>query len=63
MNHCTLPLTHPARAYVPSHQQTTERLAETFRQYYPIRVSPVHRVGDDYDAVQRDEFLRKGEYK
>lgn len=43
MNHCPLPLTHPARAYVPSHQQTPEKLAETFRQYEQIRVSPIKK--------------------
>jgi len=36
-----LPLTDKRFAYVPSYQQTPERLAETFRRFEPIRVCPI----------------------
>lgn len=38
-----IPITHKARAYLPSHMQTTERLAETFRRHEPIRVCPIKK--------------------
>lgn len=36
-----LPLTHPARAYVPAIDTTAERLAEIFEQHAPILVCPI----------------------
>jgi len=39
----TLPITNPAFSYVPSHQQTPERLAETFRRHAPILVCPINQ--------------------
>ena len=39
--HCRLPLTDKRFAYVPSHLQTPERLAETFSRFEPIRVCPI----------------------
>ena len=38
-----LPLTNPAFSYVPSHMQTPEKLAETFRRFEPIRVCPIEQ--------------------
>lgn len=43
---CALPLTNGARAYLPSHLQTPDRLAETFRQHAPIRVSDIKPKGE-----------------
>lgn len=40
-----LPLTDNRFAYVPSHMQTPELLAETFRRHEPILVCPID--GDD----------------
>lgn len=36
-----LPLTDKRFAYTPSHMQTPEKLAETFRRHEPIRVCPI----------------------
>lgn len=36
-----LPLTDKRFGYTPSHMQTPEHLAETFRRHEPIRVCPI----------------------
>jgi len=59
----TIPITHMAREYVPSHMQTSARLTETFRRHEPIRVCPIHpqhAYGDDYDRVQSEDWLDRG---
>ena len=59
---CPLPFTDMRRPYVPAHMQTVDRLAETFRQYAPIHVSPAY--GDDYDLVERTAHLdMAGEFR
>lgn len=39
--YCKLPLTDPRFSYTPSHMQTPEKLAETFRRFEPIRVCAI----------------------
>lgn len=54
-DYCKLPLTDPRFSYTPSHMQTPEKLAETFRRHEPIRVSQAY--GDDYDLTERTAHL------
>lgn len=58
--YCKLPLTDPRFSYTPSHMQTPEKLAETFRRHEPIRVSPIR---DDYENVQSFDWLEPGGFK
>lgn len=57
---CPLPITDQRRPYVPSHMQTPDRLAETFRQFAPIHVSSIR---DDYENTQADDWLEIGGFK
>jgi hypothetical protein len=56
-NYCPLPITDRRRAYVSSHNTTPEYLAEVFRRHQPILVSAIGQYGDDYDDVQKDDWL------
>lgn len=56
--YCPLPITDKRRAWVSSDHTD---VAETFRQFETIHVSPVY--GDDYDRVQREDWLEIGNFK
>jgi hypothetical protein len=61
-SYCLIPGHHPAFSWVPSDHTN---VAETFRRarehYFPINP---HRVGDDYDHVERTAYLDSpGDFK
>lgn len=59
-----LPLTHPARAYVPADDTTAEHLAEVFEQHAPILVCGIGEIRDDYEITDQADYLeRAGAFK
>lgn len=49
-----LPITHPARA----HDRNEPDVSRTWEQHAPIRYVP-----DDYERVQKDDWLEIGAFK
>ncbi len=52
---CILPATHPARAHIPACKTDVRR---TFAPHWPD-----HRLCDDYEHVERTDWLSNGEFK
>jgi len=52
--YCPLPITHPARAYVPA---CSTDVAKTWREH------SANELKDDYELVESQDWIGNGEFK